>query len=96
MRLGEMPLQFSTSSRWEGDKTLTTKNTEEIRKGRIPQLESGISKSESIFWLNVQRIGRRTFGECSENAADSLPQGSTPLIGSRRKRCPNQSALVSQ
>ena len=43
-------------------------------KERIPQLESGIRKSESIGQLNVQRIGRRTLRVCSENVADALHQ----------------------
>ena len=34
-------------------------------KGRIPESESGICKSESIGQLNVQIIDRRTFLECS-------------------------------
>ena len=66
-----------------------TKIRKQLRKGRIPELKSGISKSESIGQLDVQRIGRSTFGECSENATDALPQDS------RRRSCPSQSALVS-
>ena len=47
-------------------------------------------KGKSIGQLNVERIGRKTFARCSENATDALPQYSRKYIYS------NQSALVSQ
>ena len=46
--------------------------------------------------LNVQRIGRTTFEECSENAMNILPQYSRGRVDSRRHSYPSQFALVSQ
>ena len=59
--------QVSTYSRRKGDYTLLmAKDTEVNCKGdMIPELEFGFCKSESIGQLKVQKIGRRTFGECS-------------------------------
>ena len=56
---------------------------------KVPESKSGISKSESIGQLNVQRIGPKTFGKNSENATDALPQDFRRRMGSRRHSYPS-------
>ena len=58
-------------------------------KGRVPQLESEVCKSESIDQSNVQIIYKKTFGECSGDSTDAL------TLDSRRHSYPSQSVLVS-
>ena len=71
--LGEMPPQSFTFSRWKGDYTLMTKDTEASCKEEDFRIGISSCKSESISQLNVHRTGPRTLKECSENATDALP-----------------------